>query len=165
MKSAISVNIFLGFGIKSSFFGVSRRAASSEFFVFFKDFQMSPKTQIAKSDATFLSGSAELDSEHPLGEAIVAYARRTLSHSDDPLADSRSDFDESNLSRNLVQPKNFEAISGRGLRCIVDNRSVIIGNRAWMKENDISVTNWAERTLLELETQVRKINCHNIAPD
>lgn len=66
----------------------------------------------------YLAGSAELDSEHVLGKAVVDWANE---HSSKP----------------LVQPTEFEGVSGRGLRCRVDTHSVIIGNRAWMNENKV----------------------------
>jgi Cu+-exporting ATPase len=66
----------------------------------------------------FLIGSAELNSEHILGKAVIAYAEGVLA--------------ESKSGQPLVQPKEFEALSGHGLKCLVDGVRVHIGNRAWI---------------------------------
>jgi Cu+-exporting ATPase len=66
----------------------------------------------------FLIGSAELNSEHILGRAVIAYAEGVLAESKD--------------GQQLIQPKEFEALSGHGLKCLVDGVRVHIGNRAWV---------------------------------
>ena len=62
--------------------------------------------------------SAESDSEHPIAEAIVGYAKDNgipiLDHSD------------------------FESMTGLGIRCRVDGREVLVGNRELMESNGIS---------------------------
>lgn len=62
-----------------------------------------------------LAGSAELGSEHPLGRAIVEYAKF--------------------ISPSLEQPSAFQGVSGRGISCIVSGQRVVIGNKEWMFEN------------------------------
>lgn len=62
-----------------------------------------------------LAGSAELGSEHPLGRAIVEYAKF--------------------ISPSLEQPSAFQGVSGRGISCVVSDRRVVIGNKEWMLEN------------------------------
>lgn len=64
-----------------------------------------------------LAASAELSSEHPLGEAIVRSA------------------EERKLR--LVQPEEFKPTSGRGIGARVDNRWLLIGNQEFLKENDL----------------------------
>jgi P-type Cu+ transporter len=70
-----------------------------------------------------LAAAAEVGSEHPLGEAIVAHARE----------------------RGLELPAvmSFEAISGHGLRARVDAAEVLIGNRALMERHGVDVTQLA----------------------
>ena len=65
--------------------------------------------------------SAESDSEHPVAEAIVNYAK------------------ENGIV--LLDHSGFEAITGQGIRCMVDGREVIVGNRALMEENGIQFVN------------------------
>lgn len=64
-----------------------------------------------------VAGSAELRSEHPLGEAIVRAAR--------------------DRGVSLTEPTEFEAISGRGVEAVVDGRRVLVGTRAYLGEHDI----------------------------
>ena len=59
-----------------------------------------------------LAASAEAGSEHPLGAAIVYYAKQR--------------------SITLLECTDFNAESGRGLRCIVDGVQVTLGNEAYM---------------------------------
>lgn len=33
----------------------------------------------------------------------------------------------------------FGLLKGRGLRCTVDNQRVLVGNAAWLRENDVAV--------------------------
>ena len=61
--------------------------------------------------------AAESDSEHPIAEAIVNYAK----------------------DRGLELPSHsdFEAVTGQGIRCNVDGKSVLVGNLALMQDNGI----------------------------
>ena len=68
-----------------------------------------------------LVASAESDSEHPVAEAIVNYAK------------------ENGIV--LLDHSGFEAITGQGIRCMVDGREVLVGNRALMEENGIQFVN------------------------
>jgi len=62
-------------------------------------------------------GTAESASEHPLGQAIVKFCKES---SDTPLS----------------SPTNFSVKAGRGLICQVDQSKVLIGNRAFLSENN-----------------------------
>lgn len=70
-----------------------------------------------KEDLLRLTASAERSSEHPLGEAIVAYAR------------------EQGLI--LAEPSDFTAIPGHGIEATVENRRVLAGNRKLMHDQNI----------------------------
>lgn len=64
--------------------------------------------------------SAEVDSEHPLGEAIVRFA-----------------------SDEGIEPpgcRDFTSTVGGGVSCTVDGRPVLVGNRRFLEENGITVT-------------------------
>ncbi len=77
-----------------------------------------------------LAASAEKGSEHPLGAAILRYSlERGLSIDD---------------------PRDFEAIAGRGISAKIGGRSVLLGNRALMAEAGISAA-LAEGHLQRLE--------------
>ncbi|GAB4430387.1 MAG: heavy metal translocating P-type ATPase [Chloroflexi bacterium OHK40] len=73
----------------------------------------------------WLVASAEQSSEHPLAEAVVAYARER--------------------GQKLAEPTAFEAIPGHGLLATVDGRAVLAGNRKLMRDNDISLGLLGER--------------------
>lgn len=76
-----------------------------------------------------LSASSELQSEHPLGKAIIKKA------------------DELNIK--LDEPKNFKSITGKGIYAEVGGKKILKGNLALMKENNITLGN-LEKTALDL---------------
>lgn len=76
-----------------------------------------------------LSASSELQSEHPLGKAIIKKANE--------------------LNLKLIEPKNFRSITGKGIYAEVDGRKVLKGNLVLMKENSIILGN-LEKTALTI---------------
>ena len=77
--------------------------------------------------------SAERGSEHPIAKAILHHAQL--------------------LGVETVEPTDFVAAAGQGLQCIVDERTVLIGNRSWMHENGISLTDDQESEVAALESK------------
>lgn len=69
--------------------------------------------------------SAESGSEHVWAKAMLEYARSNL-------------VDGGALAA-LGTPSAFEAVSGRGIRCTLDNQVVLIGNARWMEENNVCI--------------------------
>lgn len=65
----------------------------------------------------YLMGSAEQFSEHPLAEAIVSEAHKR--------------------GMELVQPENFEAVGGMGIKAVVDGIKVLIGNGGFVKSSGV----------------------------
>lgn len=80
-----------------------------------------------------LAAISESGSEHPLGQAIVTYARTK------GVAVSIAD--------------TFEAVSGHGLRAKYANHTIVVGNRKLMDEADIPVIETTESKLKELEME------------
>jgi len=80
-----------------------------------------------------LAGIAESGSEHPLGQAVVNYAKE----------------------KGIVvsNPDSFEAVSGHGLRAMYADHTILIGNRKLMEHKAISVTETVEEALKQLETR------------
>src|ERR671933_580915 len=80
-----------------------------------------------------LSSIAESGSEHPLGQAVVKYAKE----------------------KGIVvsNPDSFEAVSGHGLRAKYGDHTILIGNRKLMEDNAILVNETVDATLKQLETQ------------
>jgi Cu+-exporting ATPase len=76
------------------------------------------------------AASVEKGSEHPLGEAIVDEARvRSIS---------------------ISEPRDFEAIPGKGVRATVDGKVVLLGNRRFASESGVDMRA-AEHELARLE--------------
>ncbi len=71
-----------------------------------------------------LVASVEQSSEHPLAQAIVNKARGQ------------------NLS--LVEPQEFQAIPGHGLRAKVNGKTVLVGNRKLLRDNQIGLDGLAQ---------------------
>jgi Cu+-exporting ATPase len=80
-----------------------------------------------------LSAIAESGSEHPLGQAVVNYAR------------------EKGVI--VTNPESFEAVSGHGLSARYADHTVLIGNRKLMDDDNISVTETTDSKLKDLEIQ------------
>ncbi len=66
-----------------------------------------------------LAGSAELMSEHPLGEAVLREARRR--------------------SLNLTKPDSFRAIPGQGVQAMIGGAEVLVGTQVLMANQDIDL--------------------------
>lgn len=76
-----------------------------------------------------LTASAERDSEHPLGQAVVAYAAE--------------------IGATIWNHRGFESITGGGVRCRVGDREVVVGSRRFMLENGIECPEYTEDAALE----------------
>lgn len=82
------------------------------------DIVVAENSSHSEDDVLMVAASVERGSEHPLGEAIVKAAQdRTLS---------------------LAEPQDFEALSGRGVRAVVNGQQVLIGNAALLREHNIT---------------------------
>ena len=65
------------------------------------------------------AGSAELMTEHPLGEAVLREARRR--------------------SLKLTEPTSFKALAGRGVEATIAGVGVLVGNQVLMAERDVDL--------------------------
>ena len=81
--------------------------------------QVIPVAGIAGDELLDAAATAELRSEHPLGKAIVAYAR--------------------SQHRNVIEPTSFAYTPGRGITTKVADATILVGNQAWMADNGISL--------------------------
>lgn len=88
---------------------------------------------ISETDLLSLAASAEAKSEHPLGKAIVAYARAK----EVPLVESTA----------------FRMTTGKGIFAEVDHRSLLCGNEKFLTENGVSIDNQMQSALERLRTQ------------
>lgn len=78
-----------------------------------------------EEELLFYSGSAEMDSEHPLALSIIEEAN------------------QKGLS--LVTPEGFNAIPGKGIITNIEGKKVIIGNKKIMVDNNIDLTKYSEK--------------------
>jgi heavy metal translocating P-type ATPase len=88
---------------------------------------MSFKSTISKLDLLQMTASAEMKSEHPLAKAIVAFAKTK----------------ELSLSESC----DFQMIAGKGIYATVDNIHVLCGNKPYLLENKIPISDYANQQL------------------
>lgn len=90
-------------------------------------------SELSKDKLLYLAASAEAKSEHPLGKAIVAYARKN----DLPLGESAA----------------FKMTSGKGISAEVDGCKLLCGNEKYLRDHGIPVTADAAASLEKLRSQ------------
>ena len=88
---------------------------------------------ISETDLLSLAASAEARSEHPLGKAIVVYAKAKKAP--------------------LMEAAAFRMTAGKGIFAEVDNRSLLCGSEKFLKENGVSIDGEVQSTLERLRTQ------------
>lgn len=81
----------------------------------------------------FIAASVENNSQHPLAEAIVTKAR----DNDIKLSDT----------------EGFNTFAGKGVSATVNGKSVVIGTRNLLKENDVEISEDEEEMILKLELE------------
>ena len=79
---------------------------------------------LTEDDLLRLVASAEQTSEHPLGAAIVAGAKAR--------------------GVELVKATDFESVTGKGVRAIIDGRHVLVGNERFIEDAGVGVDGFAE---------------------
>lgn len=87
----------------------------------------------SETELLSLAASAEAKSEHPLGKAIVAYAKAK----EVPLTETAS----------------FRMTTGKGIFAEADNRRLLCGNEKFFTENGISIDNRIQSALARLRAQ------------
>ncbi len=91
-----------------------------------------------EKDVLLFAGSAEKNSEHPLAEAIVRKAQQS--------------------GANLTGAASFQALPGRGVKCTVEGKNVLLGNRKLMQEQNVKIaTLETDMTTLEGEGKTAMI--------
>ncbi len=104
-----------------------------------------PLDNVSEDEIISLAASAEKGSEHPLAEAIVRYGKAR--------------------GVKFSKPAEFEAISGRGIKVILEKRQILLGNRRLMSEADINLQPFEERiSSLEGEGKTVMIEAVNGRP-
>jgi P-type Cu+ transporter len=80
---------------------------------------------VSEEELLLLAASAERGSEHPLAEAILNASR--------------------DRGLELTEVRDFEAIPGRGIRAIVEGKTLLLGNMRLMEDEGVSLTGLAAR--------------------
>lgn len=88
---------------------------------------------IRETDLLSLAASAEAKSEHPLGKAIVAYAK--------------------SKEVPLVESSAFRMTTGKGIFAEVDNHKLLCVNEKFLTENEVSIDRKVQSALERLRTQ------------
>jgi len=79
-----------------------------------------PVAGVGEEDLLDAAATAEVRSEHPLGKAIVDYARKR--------------------GRVITEPENFAYTPGRGITTTVGAATILVGNQAWMNDNKVIIS-------------------------
>ena len=90
---------------------------------------------VSEDELLRLVASAERSSEHPLGQAIIQGAR--------------------DRGLELVEPSEFQSVTGKGIQVTVDGRQVLVGNRRLLEDAGIetgALEEQAEHLALEGKT-------------
>ncbi|MFW6181024.1 MAG: heavy metal translocating P-type ATPase, partial [Spirochaetota bacterium] len=90
---------------------------------------------MAERELIRLAAAAERGSEHPLGKAIVAYALQ----------------DDLQLSL----PEQFEAVSGRGIRAVIEGREVLVGSASLLQGQGVRLDERSSAAQAGLEDQAK----------
>ena len=93
--------------------------------------------EVLEKDILRLAASVEASSEHPLADAIVRKARIE--------------------GLDLLEIQEFNSFVGKGVKAVVEDREIIIGNRSLLKDNNIQITNQVESDILQLEMEGKTV--------
>ncbi|CAL5442483.1 unnamed protein product [Camellia sinensis] len=83
-----------------------------------------------------LVAAAEINSEHPLAKAVVEYAKKFREDEENPV---------------WPEARDFESITGHGVKATVQNKEIIVGNKGLMMNENIFIPVDAEEILAETE--------------
>ncbi|ESW30485.1 hypothetical protein PHAVU_002G156900 [Phaseolus vulgaris] len=82
------------------------------------------------------TAAAEVNSEHPIAKAIVEHAKKTTEEQ----------------HHSWPEAHNFVSVSGHGVKAIVLNKEILVGNKKMMLDHNITISADAEEILAEAES-------------
>ncbi|KAH6778891.1 heavy metal atpase 5 [Perilla frutescens var. hirtella] len=83
-----------------------------------------------------LVAAAEVNSEHPLAKAIVEHAKKFYQDEENPV---------------WPEARDFESITGHGVKAVVRNKELLVGNKRLMVDHDVAISLDVEEVLAEIE--------------
>jgi P-type Cu+ transporter len=93
---------------------------------------LNPERWSEKEFVLYMASGEQGFNKHVLGQSII-------------------DYNNQKFNQELQMPSNFVSVIGRGLQCTVGKYSVIIGNVAWIKENNIQISDENARKISTME--------------
>jgi len=93
--------------------------------------RMMPAPDVDGAELLSAAASAEYLSKHPVARAVSAVAERARV--------------------SLTTPRQFEEISGRGVRAHLDGGTILVGRRAWLAEEGVGFETMADEQYAEPE--------------
>src|SRR5436190_11806487 len=79
--------------------------------------RLAPVNETAPAELLYISASAEKYSNHPTAKALQELAK--------------------DAGVDLAEPKDFAETAGRGIKAVVDGRTILVGRAQWLKDNGI----------------------------
>ncbi|TXG50491.1 hypothetical protein EZV62_023015 [Acer yangbiense] len=83
-----------------------------------------------------LVAATEVNSEHPLAKAVVEYAKKFREDEENPI---------------WSETRDFISVTGHGVKAIVQNKEIMVGNKSLMLDHNIAIPIDAEEMLTETE--------------
>ncbi|XP_042948740.1 probable copper-transporting ATPase HMA5 isoform X1 [Carya illinoinensis] len=93
-------------------------------------------TNMLLQDFYILIAATEVNSEHPLAKAIVEYAKNFVEDKENPA---------------WPEARDFISITGHGVKAVVQNREIIVGNKSLILDQNIAIPSDAEDILAKAE--------------
>ena len=90
-----------------------------------------PLGGIDSDQLLMIAATAEKGSQHPLGQAIVSEAQ------------------ERGLE--TAEAESFDSVTGRGVEAVIKGRALLVGNRGFMEQSDVSIDEIEDESLLLAE--------------
>ncbi|KAI5679484.1 hypothetical protein M9H77_00711 [Catharanthus roseus] len=113
-------------------------------------------TEMGRGEFLTLVASAEAGSEHPLGKAILEYARHFHFFDDSFSSKKGGNLDmESKHPGWLLDVSDFSALPGEGVQCSIGGKQILVGNRKLLIENGIDIPPHVENFVVELEESAK----------
>jgi len=100
------------------------------------DILLTKEGKIKEKEFVSLVASVESHSEHPLGQAVVEYAKHK--------------------GIKLKAPKNFTSMTGAGVRAIIDKREVLVSSPEYA-ENQTSINKGLKQQIEKLQTEGKTV--------